>query len=243
MAAERTLEANVRDNTGSGPSNRVRQEGLVPGVCYGKDTDSISVAVDPDELRKVLDTPQGENTVFSLDVDGEGSFDNVMLRDYQINPVKRELQHVDLWVLDPNRVVTIDIPVSPQGTPEGEKEGGILQIVQPELEVECKVSDIPSALEVDVTHLGPGDTITADEIDLPEGVKATYDANFAVARIMMPREDVVGLLSPEEIAEMEAEEEEELEEGEVPEGEEAAEEGEGEEEEEGAAPGAAPPGA
>jgi large subunit ribosomal protein L25 len=241
MPEETTLKVNRRDKTGSGPSNRLREKGLVPGVCYGQDTDTLSIELDPDELRDIIDTPHGENTVFELDV-GDESFDHVMVRDYQINPIKRDLQHVDLWVLDPDRVITIEIPISPQGTPEGEKEGGILQLVHPELEVECKVSEIPTKLEVDVTHLGPGDTITADEIDLPEGVEATYDANFAVARIMMPREDVVGLLSPEEIAEMEAEEEEELEEGEVAEGEEAEAE-EGEDEEEGAAPGAAPPGA
>lgn len=238
-----TLQVSVRDETGSGPSGRLREQGMIPGVCYGSGVDSFPVALDPDTLRDVLDTGHGKNTVFSIDVDGDDDeYDHAILRDFQFDPVKRTLTHVDLFVVDPDREIVVDVPVEPYGEAEGVHMGGQLQIVRPEVPVRCTPATIPDVIEVDVSDLGAEDSKKVSELEYPDGVESAAETDFPVIRIMMPRTGVIGL-EPEGA---EAEEEEEVEgeevEGEEVEGEEA-EEGEGEEGEEGGMPeGAAPPG-
>ncbi|MFB6263231.1 MAG: 50S ribosomal protein L25, partial [Bradymonadaceae bacterium] len=160
----------------------------------------------------------------------------------QFDPVKRELTHVDLMVVEPDREIVMDVPVEPRGEAEGEELGGRLQIMHPEVPVRCTPTTVPDSIPVDIEELGPNDTISASELDYPEGIEPEFKNDYAVLRIMMPRTGVVGL-EPEG---PEAEEEEEVEEGEEVEAEEEAEAEEADEEEsEGAEqpPGAAPPGA
>jgi large subunit ribosomal protein L25 len=235
-----TLQVSVRDQTGTGPSGRLRREGMIPGICYGNHIDSTSITLDPDELRDVLEAGHGKNTVFALDVDGnDQQFDHVLLRDYQIDPVKRELTHVDLFVVDPDREIKVDVEVEPYGEAEGVHMGGQLQIVRPEVPVWCTPSTIPTTIEVDVTDLGPNDSKKASELEYPEGIEPAAETDFPVVRIMMPRTGVIGL-EPEGAEE---EEEEEVE-GEEVEGEEVEGEEAEEGEEEGGLPeGAAAPGA
>ncbi len=248
MASETpTLQVSVRDETGSGASGRLRETGKIPGVCYGSGVESFPVALDPEVLRDVLETVHGKNTVFSIDVDGaDERFDHAILRDFQFDPVKRTLTHVDLFVVEPDRSIVVDVPVSPYGEAEGVHMGGQLQLVRPEVPVRCTPETIPDVIEVDVSELGAEDSKKVSELEYPEGVESAAETDFPVVRIMMPRTGVIGL-EPEGA---EAEEEEEVEgeeaevEGEEVEGEET-EEAEGEEEgEEGGMPeGAAPPGA
>ncbi|MFB6374743.1 MAG: 50S ribosomal protein L25 [Bradymonadaceae bacterium] len=241
MATETpTLEVSPRDQTGSGPAGRLRREGMIPGVCYGNGNGSTSVTLDPDELRDVLDTGQGRNTVFRVDVDGKDQFEHVLVRDYQFDPVKRELTHVDLFVVSPDREIVVDVPVEPYGEAEGVRQGGQLQIVRPEVPVMCTPATIPDAIEVDVTDLGPDDSKKVSELEYPDGLESAAETDFPVIRVMMPRTGVIGL-EPEGAEEEEEEEAEEVE-GEEVEGEEA-EEAEGEEEEGGLPEGAAAPGA
>ena len=222
-----TLVAQRRTESGKGPARRLRREGFLPAVCYGRNVDSVPLALDLDELEEALDTPKGLNTVFTLQLDGEETaWDNVILRDYQVHPVRRDLLHVDLMVVEPGQKVVVKVPIAPVGKARGEREGGKLRLLHPDVEVTCVPGAIPESIEVDVTDLGPGGAILASELDCPEDVEPTFKVDFAIARILMPRQDVIGL-EPEG-AEEEAEEEGE--EAAAEEGEEAAAE-EGEEEE------------
>lgn len=249
MASETpTLEVEIREETGTGAAGRLRENGLIPGVCYGGEIESFSVALDPDDLRDVLEEGRGRNTIFELEVEGGETFEYVLLRDYQFDPVKRSLTHVDLFVVEPDRSIVVDVPVEPYGEAEGVHMGGQLQIVRPEVPVRCTPATIPDTIRVDVTDLGPNDSKKALELEYPDEVDAASETDYPVVRIMMPREGVIGLepTGPEAEEEVEGEEVEgeEVEgeevEGEAAEGEEAAEEGE-----EGGggarAPGAAPP--
>jgi large subunit ribosomal protein L25 len=215
-------------------------------VCYGNEVDSTSVTLDPDELRDVLDSPLGRNTIFTLEIDGadgsNGEHDHVMLKDFQFDPVKRELTHVDLMVVTPDRSIVVNVPIEPEGEAEGVHMGGRLQLVHPDVPVRCTPETIPSSITVDVTPLGPNDVMSVSDLDYPEGVEPETESDYAVVRVMMPRTGVIGL-ETDTPGEEEPEEGEELEEGEEPaEGEEAEEGDEGDEGDEGpqdfSAPGA-----
>lgn len=240
MASEiPTLEVEARDQTGTSASRKIRAEDAIPGVCYGSGTDSFPVQLDPEALRDVLDEGHGRNTVFAVETNDGRGFDYVLLRDFQFDPVKRTLTHVDLFVVEPDRNITVEVPVEPYGEAEGVRAGGRLQLLRPEVPVRCTPKTIPDTIEVDVSELGPEDAISASDLEYPEGVEPGFETDYAVVRIMMPRTGVVGL-EPEG---PEAEEEEEAEEveGEEVEGEEAEEAEEGEDE--GPGGGASAPGA
>jgi large subunit ribosomal protein L25 len=226
-----TLVAERRTESGKGPARRLRRSGLLPAVCYGRNTESVSLALDLEDLEDAIDTPRGLNTVFTVQLDGEDTaYDNVILRDYQVHPVRRDLIHVDLMVVEAGQEIEVHVPIEPIGRSLGEREGGKLRLLYPDITVVCLPSSIPDNIEVDVTELGPGGTIMASALDFPEDVEPSFKVDFAIARILMPRENVIGL--DEEGVDEEGEEGEELAEGEeaLEEGEEAEGE-EGEEEE------------
>jgi large subunit ribosomal protein L25 len=221
-----TLNAERRTESGKGAARRLRRKGLLPAVCYGRNVDSVALAITREDLEAAIDTPKGLNTVFTVAFDGEDdAYDNVILRDYQVHPVRRELLHVDLMVVEPGQQIEMTVPIEPIGRARGEKEGGKLRLLHPAVKVICIPSAIPEAITVDVTELGPGGAIMASELEYPEGVEPSFEVDFAIARILMPREDVIGLDTVDEAAEAE-EEAEELAEGEEPAEGEEAEEGE-----------------
>jgi large subunit ribosomal protein L25 len=213
-----TLVADRRTDSGKGPARRLRRAGQLPAVCYGRNIDSVALAITLEDLEDAIDGPKGLNTVFNVEVDGEDTaFNNVILRDYQVHPVRRELLHVDLMVVEADQQIEVKVAIEPVGRSVGEREGGKLRLLYPDIKVLCTASTIPANIEVDVTELSPGGAIMASELDFPEGVEPSFKVDFAIARILMPRENVIGL-EPE---------------GAEEEGEEAAEEG-AEEGEEGA---------
>lgn len=237
--ANPTLNVIVREKTGKGSARQLRQNHQLPGVCYGPDIESFPVAVDAEHFEDVLEAGGGRNTVFQIETDNGQVFEHAMLKDYQFHPVNREVTHLDLMVVDSDRSIEVDVPLEPHGEPEGVHMGGKLQVMRPTVPVACTPATIPEVIEVDVSALTPGDTISAWDLEYPEGTEAAAEHDYAIFRIMMPREGVVGL----EPTGPEAEEEEGEEvEGEELEGEEAEGEEEGAEAE-GGAPGASPPGA
>ncbi len=236
MAAESklTLNATLRDKTGSPEARRMRKRGLVPAVCYGHGIDeNLSLAVDPKEFDKITEQPNELNTVFGLEVEGSDSVEHVMLRDYQVDPVKRTLTHADFVAVDPEAPLKVIVPINAEGEAPGVKEGGRLHFIRRGVEVFAAPAHIPEMLTVEVSHLGPDDAVTADEIDYPEGVEPAHDIDYAVVRVQMPREEIVVGTTPATTAAVTPTTEEE--EGEV-EGEEGAEE-------EGVDAAAQPPGA
>jgi len=217
--AKSVLNVEPRVRTGKGGSRKVRADGLVPAVVYGKGIEAFNLRVDPKALQQAIATEAGWNTLVTLK--GDGPFDGkvVVLKDMQIDPIRREPKHVDFYALDLKKKILFMVPVSPQGKSKGEKEGGTLQLVRHELEVFCLPTNIPPAIEINVEDLEVGDVVHIDEVTLPEGVESQHDINFTVLT-------VVGRMA-EEVEETD----EEALEGVVSEGEEAAEEESGEAEE------------
>jgi large subunit ribosomal protein L25 len=211
--AKSVLNVEPRVRTGKGGSRKVRADGLVPAVVYGKGMEALNLRVDPKALQQATATEAGWNTLITLK--GDGPFDGkvVVLKDMQIDAIRREPKHVDFYALDLKKKIAFMVPVSPQGKSKGEKEGGTLQLVRHELELFCLPTDIPPSIEINVEALEVGDVVHIDEVTLPEGVESKHDVNFTVLT-------VVGRMA-EEVEEVE---EEEALEGVAVEGEEAAEE-------------------
>ena len=213
--AKSVLNVEPRVRTGKGGSRKVRQDGLVPAVVYGKGIESLTLRLDPKDLQQAIATEAGWNTLITLK--GDGPFDGkvVILKDLQIDAIRRDVQHVDFHAIDLKKKLAVMVPVQPMGKSKGEIEGGTLQLVRHELEVFCLPTNIPTSIDIDVTELDVGDVIHIDEVALPDDVESQHDVHFTVMT-------VVGRMA-EEVEEVE---EEEL----LGEGEEAVEEtAEGEE--------------
>ena len=201
--AKSVLNVEPRVRTGKGGARRVRQDGLVPGVVYGKGIDTLNLRVDPKALETAIATESGWNTLITLK--GDGPFDGkvVILKDWQVDPIRRDILHVDFQTINLKQKIYVEVPVHTVGKSEGEKAGGRLQLVRHELEVYCLPDNIPASFEVDVSAMNIGDVVHVEDIEVPEGVEIPHDVNFTVVT-------VVGV-KPEE------EETEEVEEGVEPE--------------------------
>src|SRR5215475_2689831 len=151
------LTVEHRTSTGKNEARRLRAEGKVPGICYGKGTEPVLIALDPKDLKKALDPEKRQNTVIHLTVSGKGTELTVMLKDYQVDALRRDVEHVDLVIIDPNKEVTVQVPVVVTGKAQGVIDGGQLHIVHRTMPVICKPGDIPTKLVVDVTPLKIGD--------------------------------------------------------------------------------------
>jgi large subunit ribosomal protein L25 len=212
--ANSVLNVETRVRMGKGGSRQVRRDGLVPAVVYGKGIEALNLRLDPKDLQQAVATEAGWNTLITLK--GDGPFDGlvVILKDMQIDAIRRDTQHVDFLAIDLKKMLSVMVPVQPVGKAVGVTEGGTLQLVRHELGVLCLPTNIPTSIEIDVTQLGVGGVIHVDEVAFPEGVESQHDVNFTVLT-------VVGRM---------AEDVEETDEDELAEGEEATEDSSGDEE-------------
>ena len=222
MAGERVkLEVAPREESGTSASRRLRREGKIPGVLYGRGNPPRPICVAERELRRVLTGEGGLHAILDVMVDGDKSRPSI-LKAYQQDPVKGTLTHIDLQEVRLDQPIQARVVVELVGEPVGVTEGGVLSQVDREITVEALPMEIPEHLELDVTGMAIGDTLRLVDLPVQEGVKFLDDPEETVlATVTMPTRFVEP--EPEEV-----EGEEELEEGELPEGEEAPE-GEGEE--------------
>ena len=182
--AKSVLNVEPRVRIGKGGSRKVRRDGLVPAVVYGKGMDALNLRLDPKALKKAVATEAGWNTLITLK--GDGPFDGkvVILKDLQIDAIRREPMHVDFLAIDLKKTLAVMVPVQPVGKSKGEIEGGTLQLVRYELEVYCLPTNIPTSIEIDVTELNVGDSVHIDEVSLPEGIESQHDVNFTVLTVV-----------------------------------------------------------
>ena len=149
-----TLPAELRDTRGKNEARRLRRAGQVPGVVYGGDTPGgTAIAVDPKTLLQIFHSESGVNTLIGLALDG-GKPSQVLLKEFQLHPVTQELLHVDFYRLAMDKAITVTVPVALKGEPAGVKQqGGVLDFVNREVQIECMPTEIPEHLEVDVSEL------------------------------------------------------------------------------------------
>jgi large subunit ribosomal protein L25 len=180
-----TLQAEVRDSRGKGPARRLRAQGKIPGVFYGPGVEPTPLTLSPKELRKALRGERGRNVVFKLSVDGKDEL--AMVKDVTTDPVSQELLHVDLYRVFEDKILEIEVPFHTRGRAQGVVMGGVLNVTRRTLPVRTKPANIPVSIDVNVTHLNLKDTISVEQVPLPEGVECTLAPKLTLVIILEPR--------------------------------------------------------
>jgi large subunit ribosomal protein L25 len=196
------LTVTVRSNSGhKGFARKLRAEGKVPGVCYGASTDGriepLPIVIDVKQLRGALDPVRKQNTVIDLTIEGGASKRSLhaLVKEYQLHPLRREITHVDLLAIDPNKEVNADVPLEFVGKPAGAINGGQIRIVLRKLEVRAKPAAIPVKITVDVSPLDIGDVIHVSSLKLDAGVTAITGRDLAVVTCAKPEEEAVAVVA------------------------------------------------
>jgi large subunit ribosomal protein L25 len=193
------LEAQPRTPGNKNSARRVRHGGKIPAVLYGAGKDSLPVTLDPRHVARILNSQSGHNTIFDLALDG-GEKTKAMIVDWQYEPIKGALMHIDLKRIAMDRKLRVEVPIVLKGEAAGVKQqGGILEQVLREVEVECLPGDIPSAIEADVSELVFGKVLRVSELPHGDKVKILTDENQTVAHITTVKEEEAP--APEAVAE------------------------------------------
>ncbi len=193
-----TLEAQPRTAGNKNEARRVRRGGKIPAVVYGAGQDSLPVAVDPRQVKRILNSETGHNTIFDLALDG-GTKTKAMIVDWQYEPIKGNLLHIDLKRIAMDKKLAVMVPVELIGEPAGVKQqGGILEQMLREVEVECLPADIPSHIDVDVSELVFGKVLRVADLPHSDKLRFLTDENQPVAHVTTVKEEVVA--TPEAVA-------------------------------------------
>jgi large subunit ribosomal protein L25 len=165
----RKISASARDGRGKGEATRLRRTGRIPAVAYGKKLAAQSLAVSPEDMKGILTSEHGRNTVIELDVDGKNKL-TVLLRDYQHHPVSRAILHADFVQIALDEPVDVQVPLETTGKAIGVVKGGILRQVFRRVPVRCLPQLTPVKIVHDVTELDVDGHVPAKALALPEGV-------------------------------------------------------------------------
>jgi large subunit ribosomal protein L25 len=172
-------------------ARRVRVAGKIPAVVYGAGQDAVAVTVDPKVITKILHSEAGHNTIFDLNVEG-ASPSKAMIVDWQNEPIKGTLLHIDLKRIAMNKAMRVSVPVVLVGVPVGVKaQGGVLEHVMREVDIECLPNDIPSHLDVDVTGLELYGVIHLSDLPHSGSIKYLGEENATVAHVVATKEEAV----------------------------------------------------
>jgi large subunit ribosomal protein L25 len=189
------LDAQIRRDAGKGPAKRLRSEGKVPAVAYGKALAAVSLAVSPKGLTDILKSQHGRNTVVELGIEG-GKKITALLRDYNVHPVTRDVLHADFVEIKLDQPVDVEVPFNCIGKAAGVVTGGILRQVYRRLPIRCLPEKIPVIIEYDVTALELGDHVKTSQLKLPEGVAVRLPADQTIAGVVAPEKEKVEELEP-----------------------------------------------
>ena len=187
-----TLEVVRRDGRGKNEARRLRAAGRVPGVVYGAvkkgggTPEAIAVSVDPKEVLRILHSDSGANTLISLRLDGGDT--RVMVKEYQLDPITHQLLHADFYQLAMDRAIVVTVPIVLKGEPKGVKlQGGILDFVTRDIEVQCLPTDIPEHIDVDVSELMLNQSIRLRDVPQDPKWKAVTELDTMLAHVVMPK--------------------------------------------------------
>ncbi len=170
-------------------ARRVRVSGLIPAVVYGAGQESMAITVDPKAILKILHSDSGHNTIFDLNI-ADAAASKAMIVDWQYEPIKGHLLHIDLKRIAMDKAMRVSVPVFLTGTAVGVKiGGGVLDQVLREVQIECLPGDIPTSLDVDVTNLNVGDAIHVADLPHSGSIKFLEDATMTVAHVTNIKED------------------------------------------------------
>src|SRR5436190_6581495 len=196
---EATLEAVERTARGKNESRRLRVTGKIPAVVYGVKEAGVPIAVDPKGLTKILQTELGANTLIALKLPGGGDA-RVLVKEYQYDPVTHKLLHADFYKVALDKLIRVTVTVVPRGEPKGVKQqGGVLDIVHRQIELECLPADIPEHIEVDVSDMMVGQSVRVRDIATSAKWKAVSEPDMMLMHVIIPKVEEVPA-TPEAVA-------------------------------------------
>jgi large subunit ribosomal protein L25 len=183
---EIVVAAKSRSENGKNANRRLRSQGFIPGVLYGEKKKAVHVSVSPKEIAAILKSASGENTLFDIDLGGDRR--KVILKEFQVEPIKGRLLHADFYEVALDKELDVKVHVELTGTAIGVKrDGGVLDFVTRELEIACLPTDIPEKIVVDVSELEIGKHLRVRDLKLSDKVRVLTEADLVVVHVVVPR--------------------------------------------------------
>ena len=188
---EAVLEAVERSQRGKNEARRLRATGKMPAVLYGDKDGGRAISVDPKTLSKILRTELGANTLIQLKLEGGGET-RVLVKEYQIDPVTHQLLHADFYRVAMDKLIRVTVSVVPRGEPKGVKQqGGVLDIVHRQIEIECLPADIPEHIVIDVSEMMVGQSVRVRDVAVDAKWKALSDPEMMLLHVIIPKVEEV----------------------------------------------------
>jgi large subunit ribosomal protein L25 len=198
MRKDITVTAEPREGRGKNEARRLRVKGFAPAIIYGAEKAPVAVAISPKEINKILLSNTGHNTIFNMSVT-TGENTPVMIVDWQHDPVKENLLHVDLKRIDPTKRILVKVAVHTKGDPKGVKlQGGLLELITRDVEIECLPDDIPESFDLDVADLELNQGIRASQLPMSGSMKLISPADTVIVHVITLKAEVVE--TPEVVA-------------------------------------------
>ena len=192
---EAVLEATVRDSRGKNEARRTRAEGKVPAVVYGLiegKAEATAIAVEPKALTKILHSESGANTLISLKLAGGKGDTRVLVKEYQLDPITHRILHADFYRIAMDKLLRVTVSLTVKGEAPGVKQqGGILEYVHRQVEVECLPADIPEHIEINVGELMLHQGVRVRDVPTNPKVKVVTDADTMLVHVIMPKAEEV----------------------------------------------------
>jgi large subunit ribosomal protein L25 len=186
---EKNIATKPRQSGNKNDARRLRKEGLIPAVLYGAGLAPLTISVDPKQMKRILASDTGHNTIFDLSAGGDSG--KAMIVEWQADPIKGALLHVDLKRIAMDQLLRVSVPVLLKGEAPGVKvQGGILEQMMREVEIECLPADIPGHIDGDVSQLMFGQTLRVSDLPHSDKIKFITDANQAIAHVTAVKEVV-----------------------------------------------------
>ncbi|MDA8138791.1 MAG: 50S ribosomal protein L25 [Desulfobacteraceae bacterium] len=192
------LQVKTRKSKGNSPARALRRGGQMPAVLYGPKTPPSMIALQTRDLELILNKGGLGRSVISLFVDGGQAAKPVMIKELQIDPVTKDLLHVDFYEVSMDRKIRVKIPVVVTGRPVGVENGGVLQMVRRDVEVFCLPNEIPNAITVDVTNLDIGQAFHVEDIKIEGNIEIPHEVNFTILTISAAKREAEVVAEGEE---------------------------------------------
>ncbi len=206
MTQDLTIEVNRREETGKSANRRLRREEMIPAVVYGGGKEPISIQVPRKTLIDLFKSGGSENRIFLLKLADTGQSRHAMIRDMQIDPITRKVEHVDFMRIDMSKRIRVRVHITLEGVPYGVRtEGGLLDFVTREVEVECLPTAIPQEIKVDVNEVKVGQHLEVKDLQLPAGVKLIEDEDRVIVSVAHAKVEVEAVAAGTEVAAVEPE--------------------------------------
>src|ERR1700704_5606054 len=189
---EATLEATARDTFGKNEARRTRREGKVPAVLYGGDGKGATpISVAPKALLKILHSEAGQNTLIALKLAGSGDA-RVLVKDFQLDPVTHAVLHADFYRVAMDKLLQVPLPVLAHGEPKGVKQqGGLVEFIRRDIEIECLPADIPEHIDVDISELMLHEGVRVRDVATNPKWKPISDPDMMIVHVIMPKAEEV----------------------------------------------------